>query len=116
MEPDRRAVAHLLLVVLTSLAILADCLPASAQLDRLRKSKKDGQFAHTEPAPSAMIPAGEFWMGVDGLQGLDDERPRHPVLLNAYAMDLYEVTVGVRQLWNWRALQLWPNPHAGGAL
>ena len=33
-------------------------------------------------------------MGIDGLQGLDDERPRHAVFLNAYAMDLYEVTVG----------------------
>ena len=47
-----------------------------------------------EPTPSAMIPAGEFWMGIDGLQGLDDERPRHPVTLDAYAMDLHEVTVG----------------------
>jgi formylglycine-generating enzyme required for sulfatase activity len=48
-----------------------------------------------EPAPSAMIPAGEFWMGVDGLQGLDDERPRHRVTLDAYAMDVHEVTVAL---------------------
>lgn len=93
MERDRRTVARFLLVF-TSLAVLAGSLPASAQLDRLRQSKKDRESAHTEPAPSAMIPAGTFWMGVDGLQGLDDERPRHPVMLDAYAMDLYEVTVG----------------------
>ena len=94
MEPDRRAVAQLLLVAFTILAILADAVPATAQLDRLRKSKKNAESAHMEPAPSALIPAEEFWMGIDGLQGLDDERPRHPVMLDAYAMDMYEVTVG----------------------
>jgi formylglycine-generating enzyme required for sulfatase activity len=94
-EPDRRTVGRLLLVVFTILAILADYLPAPAQLDRLRKSKKDAESTRMEPAPSAMIPAGEFWMGVDGLQGLDDERPRHRVTLDAYAMDVHEVTVAL---------------------
>ena len=90
MGRDRCAFARFVLV-LTSLIILADSLPASSQLDRLRKSKKDVPLPAT--APSAMIPAGTFWMGVDGLQGLDDERPRHSVTLDAYAMDVYEVTV-----------------------
>lgn len=93
MGRDRCAFARFVLV-LASLIILASSLPASSQLDRLRKSKQDRESAHTAPAPSATIPAGTFWMGVDGLQGLDDERPRHPVMLDAYAMDLYEVTVG----------------------
>lgn len=92
MERDRRAVACVL-VIFTVLTIMADLFPAAAQLDRLRKSHKDAESAHVEQAPMGLIPAGEFWMGVDGLQGLDDERPRHAVFLKAYAMDLYEVTV-----------------------
>jgi formylglycine-generating enzyme required for sulfatase activity len=94
MEPDRRAVAQILLVAFIILSILADTVPATAQLDRLRKSKKDANAIQADYAPMVTIPAGEFWMGVDGLQGLDDERPRHPVILDAYAMDVYEVTVG----------------------
>jgi formylglycine-generating enzyme required for sulfatase activity len=93
MEHDGRAVA-LLLVAFTILAILVEAAPVTAQLDRLRKPKNSALSAHMEPAPSAMIPAGEFWMGIDGLQGLDDERPRHLVMLDAYAMDVHEVTVG----------------------
>ncbi len=38
------------------------------------------------------IPAGEFWMGLDGTQALEDERPRHRVSLDAYSIDQYEVT------------------------
>jgi formylglycine-generating enzyme required for sulfatase activity len=37
----------------------------------------------------ATIPPGDFWMGIDGAIGLEDERPRHKVWLDAYAMDLY---------------------------
>jgi formylglycine-generating enzyme required for sulfatase activity len=94
MGPDRRAVSCVLLILFVTLAVMADSCPAAAQLDRLRKSLKDAESAQPEQAPMGMIPAGAFWMGVDGLQGLDDERPRHAVLLHAYAMDLYEVTVG----------------------
>ncbi|HKN87608.1 MAG TPA: SUMF1/EgtB/PvdO family nonheme iron enzyme [Nitrospiraceae bacterium] len=93
MEPDRHAIARVLFVVFTVLTIMADGVPAAAQLDRLRKFKKDTESAQTEQLPMGSIPAGQFWMGIDGLQGLDDERPRHAVFLDAYAMDLYEVTV-----------------------
>ncbi len=65
---------------------------AEAQLDKLRKQKKDAAIQSDE-APMAVIPAGEFWMGVDGMIGLEDERPRHKVRLDAYQMDVYEVTV-----------------------
>jgi formylglycine-generating enzyme required for sulfatase activity len=63
---------------------------AVAQLDRLKKFKHN-----TEPkgldASMATVPEGYFWMGVDGTIGLEDERPRHRVWLDAYAMDRYEV-------------------------
>lgn len=38
------------------------------------------------------VPAGEFWMGLDGTQALEDERPRHRVMLEAYSIDQYEIT------------------------
>ena len=94
MEPDRHAVHRSLLAMFTTFVLMVDSLPTAAQLDRLRKFKHDPEAARSAQAPMVTIPAGEFWMGVDGLQGLDDERPRHKVRLDAYAMDLYEVTLG----------------------
>lgn len=76
------------------LAVSAWVLPAEGQLDRLRKLKKEADAATSEDVPMAAIPAGEFWMGVDGTIGLEDERPRHKVWLDAYAMDVYEITTG----------------------
>ena len=38
------------------------------------------------------VPAGEFMMGFDGSGGPDDERPVHPVFLDAYYIDKYEVS------------------------
>src|SRR6184192_1398647 len=81
------------LTMLILLIFTAWVLPADAQLDRLRKpTKKDGEAGKSHDAPVAVIPAGEFWMGVDGTIGLEDERPRHKVWLDAFSMDLYEVT------------------------
>lgn len=81
-------------LVATLLAFGVQTFPGSAQLDRLRKHKKGAESTAIEGAPSAAVPAGAFWMGVDGFQGLEDERPRHQVWLDAYSMDLDEVTVG----------------------
>ncbi|WP_447977432.1 formylglycine-generating enzyme family protein [Candidatus Nitrospira bockiana] len=78
-----------LLLVLT---VTAGLVPAHAQLDRLRQLKKEAPPAQPAEAPMVLIPAGEFWMGVDGLRGLEDERPRHRVWLDVYWIDLYEVT------------------------
>jgi formylglycine-generating enzyme required for sulfatase activity len=43
-------------------------------------------------APMMLVPAGEFTMGSNG--GADHEKPEHKVFLDAYYMDMYEVTVG----------------------
>lgn len=89
--------SHMRSAVLPALALLAIAVwayPADAQLDRLRKLKKDTEAVQGDDVPMAAIPAGEFWMGVDGMIGLEDERPRHQVWLDAYTMDLYEVTTG----------------------
>jgi formylglycine-generating enzyme required for sulfatase activity len=80
------------LILITLLFFILWSLPADAQLDKLRKQKREAAVQGDE-APMAVIPAGEFWMGVDGMIGLEDEKPRHKVWLDAYSMDLYEVTV-----------------------
>jgi formylglycine-generating enzyme required for sulfatase activity len=42
-------------------------------------------------APMALVPSGEFPMGNDS--GEDNEKPAHPVDVNAFYMDKYELTV-----------------------
>ena len=64
---------------------------AEAQLDRLRKSKALDTTAVAE-TPMVEIPAGEFAMGLDGGQALEDERPMHRVWVGRFSMDLHEVT------------------------
>lgn len=66
---------------------------AQAQLERLRKGGPVEQVASAE-TPLVEIPAGEFAMGLDGMQALEDERPKHQVWLPAFFIDLYEVTTG----------------------
>jgi formylglycine-generating enzyme required for sulfatase activity len=88
--PDNRGVAVLLAACLTTMILSIP--PAEAQLDRLRKLNKETDSAKPAEAPTAKIPEGAFGMGIDGLQGLEDERPFHLVRLEAYEMDLHEVT------------------------
>jgi ergothioneine biosynthesis protein EgtB len=40
------------------------------------------------------IPAGEFQMGSDSIDALDNEKPRHKVYLDTYYIDRYPVTCG----------------------
>ena len=61
------------------------------QLDRLRKPKALEPTMLPE-TPMVDISEGIFSMGFDGIQALEDERPLHRVWLDAFAMDLYEVT------------------------
>ena len=75
-----------ILLVLTGVGSLSH-----AQLDRLRKSKPS-EPAQVSETPMFAIPAGPFEMGASGTQALEDERPRHRVVLDAFSMDLYEVT------------------------
>lgn len=44
-------------------------------------------------APMVLIPAGFFTMGTD--DGLPNERPSHTVMLDAYSIDQYEVTLSL---------------------
>lgn len=58
---------------------------------------KEGQVAAIETvkgkdgAPMVRVPAGPFTMGSN--EGLPNERPEHPVTLDSYYIDQYEVTM-----------------------
>jgi len=65
----------------------ATAKPESQPMTQARKiTGKDG-------APMVLIPAGEFWMGSPDGEGDKDEDPRHQVMLDAFYMDKFEVTV-----------------------
>jgi formylglycine-generating enzyme required for sulfatase activity len=94
--------------------LLFDTLLVFAQLDRLRKFKRAGSVV--ADTPMVDIPAGEFIMGLDGVQALEDERPAHRVWLDVFAIDRYEVTTaqyaeflstGKRgSPWQWETVEL----------
>jgi formylglycine-generating enzyme required for sulfatase activity len=44
------------------------------------------------PEDMALIPAGQFFMGSDQANALPNEKPSHNVKLDAFCIDLYEVT------------------------
>ena len=62
---------------------------------------KDGHKSSFETSegkdgiPMVLIPAGKFIMGSN--DGLPNERPEHEVFLDAYLIDIYEVTLGAYQ-------------------
>jgi len=64
-----------------------------------RRKKKEGrliadyQLPITD-SPAIEIPAGEFYMGSDAAEALDNERSRHLCYLEAYSIDRYPVTCG----------------------
>jgi len=56
-----------------------------------RVVERDGELVRSrDGARMKLIPAGEFLMGDD--QGTDEERPAHPVWVDAFYMDVHEVT------------------------
>ena len=55
--------------------------------------RRDGKiFSEVGSAEMVLIPAGKFQMGSNN--GRDNEKPVHPVSLDAFYMDVYPVTVG----------------------
>jgi formylglycine-generating enzyme required for sulfatase activity len=97
------------------LAVFGWVTVGDAQLDRLRKSKTLEPTSVPE-TPVVEIPEGIFSMGFDGTQALEDERPLHRVWLDAFAMDLHEVTTAQYALflaatnrpapWQWQTVDL----------
>jgi formylglycine-generating enzyme required for sulfatase activity len=96
----RAATAALALGVIASgsvgFAFLTRAQPAKAALDRgaAPLATIAGEAARTLcPQGSVRIPAGQFFMGSDAQDALPNEKPSHNVKLDAFCMDLTEVTV-----------------------
>ena len=90
MLPGMRLVVSLLILSL-SIACLATGDSAYAQLERLRKNKEIEAAPFPDP-PMVSIPEGDFLMGADGTDALEDERPQHRVWVDRFEIDRYEVT------------------------
>ncbi|MFO0706160.1 MAG: formylglycine-generating enzyme family protein [Nitrospira sp.] len=74
-----------------TILLVLQAFEAFAQLDRLRKRSAPEPEGVAE-APMVEVPAGEFTMGVDGTQALEDERPAHRVWVDRFAIDVEEVS------------------------
>lgn len=79
-------------VALALLVVVIMAASAEAQLDRLRKFRSEPGPTQPLDQPMVTIQAGSFWMGRDGTEALEDERPRHEVWLDEFSIDLHEVT------------------------
>ena len=56
------------------------------------KSAADEPIEPVVPEGMTLIPAGEFQMGSDDVEGGEIEQPVHTVYVDAFYMDVYEVT------------------------
>jgi formylglycine-generating enzyme required for sulfatase activity len=89
-----------MLVLVALLGLTAHPAMAAAPVDKGAKESATGQKQSQEkpalprPPEGSMvsIPAGEFTMGSQ--DGDSDERPAHQVYVDAFSIDVYEVTVG----------------------
>jgi formylglycine-generating enzyme required for sulfatase activity len=64
------------------------------QLEQLRKPRSLTE-THTPPdVPMVTVPAGNFAMGANGTDALEDERPQHHVWVDRFEIDRNEVTTG----------------------
>ena len=66
--------------------------PAQKQVQPQPQSLEKSAVPRPPAGAMVLIPAGEFTMGSQ--DGDSDERPAHKVQLNAFSIDVYEVTVG----------------------
>ena len=89
-----------ILVLVALMGLAADPAMAAAPVEKGAKEsateQKPSQEKPAAPRPPAgsmvSIPAGEFTMGSP--EGDADERPAHKVHVDAFSIDVYEVTVG----------------------
>jgi formylglycine-generating enzyme required for sulfatase activity len=76
-------------------ALLASLLLAWGGMHLREKVHRDSlRSQEYEPPPSGMVfvPAGEFWMGSDGVSAEPDEKPLRKVFVPAFYIDRFEVT------------------------
>jgi formylglycine-generating enzyme required for sulfatase activity len=89
-----------LFVLVALLGLAAHPAMAAAPVEKGAKELATGQKPSQETPAAAkpqegsmvVVPAGEFMMG--SAAGDSDEQPEHKVYVDAFSMDVYEVTVG----------------------
>ena len=100
-------------------------LSKSETEDRERKLRIDEKTPFSpshQPSEMVLIPAGEFQMGSHGsLFGEFDEKPEHPVYVDAFYMDVHEVTNSQYKAFvdtnpEWRKDRISPSYHDGNYL
>lgn len=81
---------------LVCLMMVTGAMPSLGQIGALHRqvheSSPKADAVYLDEAPMVPIPEGRFWMGVEEGLGLDDEQPRHEVLVDAFYIETYEVT------------------------
>jgi len=77
--------------LMTGVTCLSATEPQSSKVGQAVSSAEVGRGL--DGAPMVLIPAGSFTMGTD--DGLPNERPAHIVMLDAYYIDQYEVTLSL---------------------
>jgi formylglycine-generating enzyme required for sulfatase activity len=88
------------LVLIALLGLAAHSALGAPSVDKGSKELATGQkqsqekpaLAQAQEGSMAVVPAGEFMMGSP--TGDSDEQPAHKVYVDAFSMDVYEVTVG----------------------
>jgi len=70
--------------------ILTEIQEPKKKKEKVSKKELPPKAVGKDGAPMVLIPAGEFLMGSD--DGDDNERPVHPVYLDTFYMDVYQVT------------------------
>ncbi len=89
-----------ILILVALLGLTVHPAMAAPPIEKAVKESATGQKPSQEkPAPTkpiegsmVVVPAGEFMMG--SAVGDSDEQPEHKVHVDAFSMDVYEVTVG----------------------
>ena len=65
---------------------------AARQLHRQRSGQGDSSNSASVPTDMVLIPAGDFQMGSNDSEAFNDEKQVHIVYVDAFYMDIYEVT------------------------
>ncbi len=94
--------------------------PGQGQIGEVRtlaeKAQEEREEVYIDEVRMVLVPEGPFWMGMDEALVLEDQAPRHEVWVDAFYIDVYEVTTERYAIflqttdhsppWLWRSVDL----------